>query len=128
MAEFEIWARRINRCGGKFYGVTSCLSSTMSTPSSLHAFIAPETQGADAAAATAPDIEVTLLAEEQQAQRDTDDLVKALEEANRKRDDLVNKRRDAQVAREKCEADQHEVDVKVRGRLLANAEIGRAHV
>ena len=43
-------------------------------------------------AATAPDIEATLLTEEQQVQRDAEDLVKALEEANRKRKDLVKKR------------------------------------
>ena len=45
----------------------------------------------DAAAVTAPDIEATLLTEEQQAQRDADDLVRALEEAKRKRKDLANK-------------------------------------
>ena len=95
----------------------------MSTPSSLHAFIAPGTQGADTAAATAPDIEVSLLAEEQQAQRDTEDLVRALEEAKRKRDDLANKQRDAQATQEKREADQREADAKVRGRLLANAAV-----
>ena len=65
----------------------------MSAPSSLHSFMTPANmQGANAAAVTVPDIEVTLLAEEQQAQRDTDDLVKALEEANRKREELANKR------------------------------------
>ena len=80
-------------------------------------------QGADAAAITAPDIEETLLAKEQQVQRDTDDLMKALEEANRKREDLTKKRRDAQVAREKHEADQREADAKVRGKLLANAVV-----
>ena len=76
------------------------------------------TQGANAAAVTAPDIEAMLLAEEQQVQQDTDGLVKALEEANRKRVDLANKRRDAQVTWEK-----HEADAKVRGKLLANAVV-----
>ena len=74
----------------------------MSPPSSLRSFLAPaKTQGADTAATTAPNIEATLLAEEQQVQWDTEDLVKALEEANRKR----------------------EVDAKVRGKLLANAAV-----
>ena len=124
LAEFEIWARRINRHGGKFYGVTSCLPTTMSAPSPLQSSITPAgTQGTDVAAVTAPDIEATLLAEEQQVQRDTDDLVKALEEANRKREDLANKRRDVQVAREKHEVEQREADVKVRGKLLANAAV-----
>ena len=80
-------------------------------------------QGTDEAVTTAPDIEVMLLAEEQQVQRDGEDLVKALKEANHKCEDLVKKRRDAQVAWEKCEAEQHEVDVKVRGKLLANAAV-----
>ena len=61
--------------------------------------------------------------EEQQAQRDAEDLVRALEEAKLKRDDLANKRRDAQAAREKRKADQREADAKVRGRLLANAVV-----
>ena len=77
----------------------------------------------DAEAVTAPNIEESLLTEEQQAQRDTDSLVKALEEANRKRVVLANKRRDTQVAREKREAEQREADVKVRGKLLANAAV-----
>ena len=76
-----------------------------------------------AAATTAPDIAATLLAEEQQVQRDTEDLVKALEEANRKREDLAKKRRDAQVAWEKREAEQREAELKVRGKLLANAAV-----
>ena len=64
----------------------------MSAPSSLRSFITPaDTQGADVAAITAPDIEATLLTEEQQAQRNADDLVKALEDANRKCEDLANK-------------------------------------
>ena len=96
----------------------------MPAPSSLQSFIARAgSQGADVAAVTAPDIEETLLTKEQQVQRDTDSLVKALEEANRKCIVLANKRRDAQVAWEKCEAEQHEVDVKVRGKLLANAAV-----
>ena len=120
---FEIWAWQINRREGKFYGV-NFISSTMSAPSSLCSFVTPVTmQGVDAVAVTAPDIEVMLLAEEQQVQRDVDDLVKALEEANRKREDLANKRWDAQVAQEKCEADQREADAKVRGKLLANAVV-----
>ena len=82
-----------------------------------------KTQGTDAAVTTAPDIEATLLAEEQQVQRDAEDLVKALEEANCKREDLAKKRRDAQVAWEKREAEQHEADVKVRGKLLTNAAV-----
>ena len=64
-----------------------------------------------------------MLVEEQQVQWDTDDLVRALKEAKRKCEDLANKRRDAQVAREKREADQREADAKVRGRLLANAVV-----
>ena len=64
----------------------------MSAPSSLRSLVTPAgTQGADAAAVTAPDIKATLLAEEQQAQRDVDDLVKALEEAKHKHEDLANK-------------------------------------
>ena len=82
-----------------------------------------KTQGTDAAVTTAPDIEATLLAEEQQVQRDAEDLVKALEEANRKREVLAKKRWDAQVAREKHEAEQREADAKVRGKLLANAAV-----
>ena len=94
-------------------------SAPMSAPSSLRLFLAPvKTQGADAAATTAPDIEATLLAKEQQVQQDAEDLVKALEEANHKRKDLAKKRRDAQVAREKREA-----DAKARGKLLANAAV-----
>ena len=91
----------------------------MSAPSSLRLFLAPaKTQGADAAATTAPDIEAMLLAEEQQVQWDAEDLVKALKEANHKHEDLVKKRWDAQVAREKREA-----DAMVRGKLLANAAV-----
>ena len=64
----------------------------MSAPSSLCLFITPvKMQGTDVAATTAPNIEATLLAEEQQVQRDADDLVKALEEANRKHEDLTKK-------------------------------------
>ena len=64
----------------------------MSAPSPLPSSITPVgMQGANAAAVTVPDIKATLLTEEQQAQRDADDLVKALEEAKRKRKDLVNK-------------------------------------
>ena len=59
-----------------------------------------------------PNIETTLRTEEEQAQQDTDALMKALEEANRKHKELVSKRHDAQAAWEKCEADQHKVDVK----------------
>ena len=96
----------------------------MSAPSSLHLFLAPvKTQGTDTAATTAPDIEAMLLAEEQQVEQDAEDLMKALEEANRKREDLAKKRRDAQVAWEKCEAEQCEADAKVRGKLLANAAV-----
>ena len=96
----------------------------MSAPSSLRSFLAPEkTPGTDAAVTTAPDIKVTLLAEEQQVEWDAEDLVKALEEANRKREDLAKKRRDAQVAQEKCEAEQREADAKMRGKLLANAAV-----
>ena len=96
----------------------------MSAPSPLPSSITPAgTQGTDEAAVTVPDIEATLLAEEQQAQQDADNLMKALEEAKCKRKDLANKRRDAQVAREKREADQREADAKVRGKLLANAVV-----
>ena len=122
--EFEIWVWQINRCGRKFHGVTSCFSAPMSAPSSLHSFLAPaKTQGADVAATTAPDIEATLLTKEQQVQRDAEDLVKALEEANRKREDLMKKRQDTQVVQEKREAEQRKADVKVRGKLLANAAV-----
>ena len=101
------------------------LSSTpMSAPSSLRSFITPaKMPGADVAAVTAPDIEVMLLAKEQQAQQDADNLVKALKDVNHKREDLANKRQDAQAAWEKHEAEQHEVDVNVRGKLLANAAV-----
>ena len=80
-------------------------------------------QGTDAAVTTAPDIKATLLAEEQQVQRDAEDFVKALEEANCKCEDLAKKRRDAQVAQEKLEAEQCKADAKVRGKLLANAAV-----
>ena len=104
-------------------------STPMSAPSSLRSFLTPaKTQGTDAAVTTAPDIEATLLAEEQQVQWDVEDLVKALEEANRKREDLVKKRWDTQVVREKCEAEQHEADVKVRGKLLANAAVAEVQL
>ena len=95
----------------------------MSAPSSLHTFIAPGTQSADPAAATAPDIEAALLAKERQVQRDAEDLVKALEEAHCKHEDLANKRQDAQVTWEKCEVEQREADAKVQGKLLANAAV-----
>ena len=96
----------------------------MSAPSSLCSFMTPaKAQGTDAAVTTAPDIEATLLAEEQQVQWDVEDLVKAFEEANCKCEDLTKKQRDAQVAWEKCEAEQHKADVKVRGKLLANAAV-----
>ena len=91
----------------------------MSAPSSLRLFITPaKTQGTDAAATTAPDIEATLLAKEQQVQWDAEDLVKALEEANCEREDLMKKQWDAQVAREKHKAEQHKADAKVRGKLV----------
>ena len=80
-------------------------------------------QGMDAAVTTAPDIKATLLAKEQQVQLDMEDLVKALEVANCKREDLTKKRRDTQVAWEKCKAEQREVDAKVRGKLLTNAVV-----
>ena len=80
-------------------------------------------QGANTAAGTIPDIEMSLLAEEQQAQWETDNLLKVLEEANRKCKDLVNKRCDVQAAWEKHEADQREADAKVRGKLLADAAV-----
>ena len=80
-------------------------------------------QGVNVAAVTAPDIKTALLTEEEQAQWDADALVKALEEANHKHEELANKRHDAQATWEKCEADQCEVDVKVRGRLLVNAAV-----
>ena len=96
----------------------------MSAPSSLRSFLAPaKTQGADVGAATAPDIKAMLLAEEQQVKRDTEDLVKALKEANRKHEDLTKKRRDVQVTCKKCEAEQCEADAKVRGKLLTNAVV-----
>ena len=108
---------KVSRCNFLF-------STPMSAPSSLRSFLTPaKTQGADAAVTTAPNIEATLLAEEQQVQQDAEDLVKALEEANCKREDLAKKRRDTQVAWEKCEAEQHEADAKVRGKLLTNAVV-----
>ena len=96
------------------------LSSTpMSAPSSLRSFITPaKMQGADVAAVTVPDIKATLLAEEQQVQWDTDDLVEALEDMNHKQEELANKRRDVQAAQEKRKA-----DAKVRGKLLTNAVV-----
>ena len=98
---------------GKVLRCNFLFPSIMSAPLSLRSLVTPAgTQGADTAAVTAPDIEATLLAEEQQAQRDVDDLVKALEEAKCKRKDLANKRRDAQVAREKREAEKREADVR----------------
>ena len=109
---------------GKVLRRNFLFSTPMSAPSSLRSFMTPaKTQGTDAAVTTAPDIEATLLAEEQQVQQDAEDLVKALEKANRKHEDLAKKRRDAQVAREKHEAEQHEADAKVRGKLLANAVV-----
>ena len=96
----------------------------MSAPSSLCSFITPaKTQGVDAAAVTVPNIEATLLTEEQQAQQDADDLVKVLEDTNCKQAELVNKQRDTQVTQEKHEADQRKADVKVRGKLLTNAAV-----
>ena len=75
-------------------------STPMSAPSSLRSFLTPaKMQGADVAVTTAPNIEAMLLTEEQQVQRDTEDLMKALKEANRKHEDLAKKRRDAQVVR-----------------------------
>ena len=96
----------------------------MSAPSSLCSFLTPaKTQGVDVAVTTAPDIEATLLAKEQQVQWDAEDLVKALEEANCKREDLAKKRQDVQVTWEKHEAKQREADAKVRGKLLTNAAV-----
>ena len=100
------------------------VSASMSALSSLRSFMAPAgMQGVNAAAVTTPNIETALLTEEEQAQWDTDALVKALEEANRKRDELVNKRHNTQAAQEKRKADQCKADVKVRGRLLVNAAV-----
>ena len=96
----------------------------MSPPLSLCSFITlANTQGANAAVVTVPDIKMMLLTEEQQAQRDADDLVKVLKEANCKREELANKRWDMQAAREKHKAEQREADVKVRGKLLANTAV-----
>ena len=96
----------------------------MSAPSSLCSFITPaKMQGADVAAVTAPDIKAMLLAEEQQAQQDTDNLVKVLEDVNHKWGELANKRWDTQAVQEKREADQREADAKVRGKLLTNAVV-----
>ena len=81
------------------------------------------TQGVNTAVVTMPDDEVVLLAKEEQAQWDTNTLVQALEEANHKHDELVTKQHDTQATQDKCEVDQCEVDVKVRGRLLANAAV-----
>ena len=77
------------------------------------------------AAITAPDDEMVLLAEEEQAQQDANALRQALDKADCKRNKLVTKRHDAQAAWEKHEVDQHEVDVKVRGRLLVNAAVAQ---
>ena len=89
--------------------------------------------GTNAAAVAAPDIETTLLTEEEQAQQDANALVKVLKEANRKCEELAGKRHDAQAAQEKREveqreaeqreAEQHKADTKVRGKLLANAAV-----
>ena len=81
------------------------------------------TQDVNAAAITAPNIETALITKEEQAQWDTDALVKALEEANCRHDELVVKHRDTQAAWEKCKVEQREVDTKVRGRLLADAKV-----
>ena len=62
-----------------------------------------------------------LLAEEEQAQREANDLRQALEDMQRKHDRLVVKHHEAQATREKCKLAQHEADVKVRGHLLADA-------
>ena len=98
------------------------ISASMSAPSSLQYFMDPTgTQGVNTAAVTIPDVETALLSEEEQAQQDTDILVKALKEANCMCKELANKRHNAQATQEKHEADQHEVDAKVRGRLLTNA-------
>ena len=57
----------------------------MSAPSSLHCFMTPtNTQGMNVAAVTAPNIETMLLTEEEQAQWDSNDLVKVLEDTNHK--------------------------------------------
>ena len=64
----------------------------MSAPLSLCSFMTlVNVQGMNAVVVTAPDIEASFPAEEQQAQQDANDLVKALEEVNHKREDLMNK-------------------------------------
>ena len=94
------------------------------SPSSLHSFMAPiNMQCMNMAVGTVLDVEMTLLTEEQQVQQDTDNLVKALKEANHKHEELANKRQDTQAAREKGEAEQCEADMKVRGKLLANVAV-----
>ena len=96
----------------------------MSAPSSLCSCMTPaNTQDVNMAAVTMPDIEMTLLTEEEQAQQDADALIKALEEANHKHEELAGKRCDAQAAQEKCKVEQHEADMKMRGKLLANAAV-----
>ena len=75
------------------------------------------TQGMNVAVVTTPDVDIALLAKEEQAQWNADAVVKALEEANCKGNEVANKRCDTQAAQEKHKADQCEVDAKVRGRL-----------
>ena len=57
------------------------------------------------AVVTVPNVEIALLAKEEQAQQDANSLVKALKEANHKHDELANKRHDTQAAWEKREVD-----------------------
>ena len=122
LAEFEIWAWRINRCRGKFYSVTSCLPlPCLPLLPSVRSLLQRRRKAWTRQQLLL--IEATLLAEEQQVQQDVEDLVKAHEEANCKCEDLAKKWRDAQVAWEKCEAEQCEADAKVRGKLLTNAVV-----
>ena len=73
------------------------------------------------AAIVAPDDKKLLLAEEEQAQREANDLRQALEDMQCKHNGLVVKCHKAQATQEKHKVAQHEVDTKVRGHMLANA-------
>ena len=118
---FKIWVWQIK-------GVVEVFSQCklfpllMAAPSSLHSFMAPTgLQDMNVAAIVVPDNERLLLAEEEQAQQDTNDLRQALEDTTCKCDELMVKCCKAQAALEKHKVAQCEVDVKVRGRLLVNA-------
>lgn len=96
----------------------------MSAPSSLCSFMAPTgLQDMNAAVTVVLDVKQLLLTEEEQAQQDADNFRQAFEDANHKCEELAGKQHEAQAAQEKRKADQHEVDVKVRGHMLVDAAV-----